>query len=184
MKIKNGVVEIKPPKMLSSGGRIDCECSETVMRFLCGIAAGSGMRLELTGDRRLCQHSMRNVKEPLEAMGATVALKNYSVPPILVEGETVRPIDYFLPIGSSQVKSSILLCALTGKVRAIVTAEEHFITGGLGSAVAEVIAGKGGAKFDRVGVEDKFGQSGAPSVLFEKYGLTAENIAAKVRALL
>ena len=90
------------------------------MRFLCGIAAGSGMRLELTGDRRLCQHSMRNVKEPLEAMGATVALKNYSVPPILVEGETVRPIDYFLPIGSSQVKSSILLCALTGKVRAIV----------------------------------------------------------------
>ena len=120
VKIKNGVVEIKPPKMLSSGGRIDCECSETVMRFLCGIAAGSGMRLELTGDRRLCQHSMRNVKEPLEAMGATVALKNYSVPPILVEGETVRPIDYFLPIGSSQVKSSILLCALTGKVRAIV----------------------------------------------------------------
>ncbi len=120
VKIKNGVVEIKPPKTLSGGGRIDCECSETVMRFLCGIAAGSGMRLELTGDRRLCQRPMRNVKEPLEAMGATVALKNYSVPPILVEGETVRPIDYFLPIGSSQVKSSILLCALTGKVRAIV----------------------------------------------------------------
>lgn len=118
VRMKNGVAEIKPPKYVSGGARIDCERSETVMRFLCGIAAGSGLRLELTGDKWLCQRSMRNVKEPLEAMGATVALKNYSVPPILVEGETVRPIDYFLPIGSSQVKSSILLCALTGRVRA------------------------------------------------------------------
>ncbi len=120
VKIKNGVVEIKPPKTLASGGRFDCERSETVMRFLCGIAAGSGIRIELTGDKWLCQRPMRSVKEPLETMGATVALKNYSVPPILVEGETVRPIDYFLPIGSSQIKSSILLCALTGKVRATI----------------------------------------------------------------
>lgn len=118
VRIKNNVVEIKPPKNISGGARVDCERSETVMRFLCGIAAGSGLRLELTGDKWLCQRSMRNVKEPLETMGATVALKNYSVPPILVEGETVRPIDYFLPIGSSQVKSSILLCALTGRVKA------------------------------------------------------------------
>lgn len=118
VRVKNNVIEIKPPKYISGGARIDCERSETIMRFLCGIAAGSGLRLELTGDKWLCQRSMRNVKEPLEAMGATVALKNYSVPPILVEGETVRPIDYFLPIGSSQVKSSILLCALTGQVKA------------------------------------------------------------------
>ena len=66
---------------------------------------------------------MRNVKEPLEAMGATVALKNYTVPPILVEGETVRPIDYVMPIGSSQVKSSLLLCALAGGVSAKITEE-------------------------------------------------------------
>ena len=90
----------------------------------------------------------------------------------VVDVHTIKPLD----------EECIL--SYNGKVRAIVTTEEHFITGGLGSAVAEVIAGKGGAKFDRVGVEDKFGQSGAPSVLFEKYGLTAENIAAKVRALI
>lgn len=118
VKIKNGVAEIKPPKAPVNGARVDCERSESAMRFLCGIAAGSGIRIELTGDKWLCQRPMRNVKEPLEAMGATVALKNYSVPPILVEGETVRPIDYFLPVGSSQVKSSVLLCALTGKVSA------------------------------------------------------------------
>ena len=101
-KVKNGVIEIKPPKAINGDIRVDCGRSETLMRFLCGVAAGSGIGVELTGDKWLCQRPMRNVKEPLEAMGATVALKNYSVPPILVEGATVRPIDYFLPIGSSQ----------------------------------------------------------------------------------
>lgn len=119
-KVKNGVIEIKPPKAINDDIRVDCGRSETLMRFLCGVAAGSGIGVELTGDKWLCQRPMRNVKEPLEAMGATVALKNYSVPPILVEGATVRPIDYFLPIGSSQVKTSILLCALTGGVKATV----------------------------------------------------------------
>lgn len=119
-KVKNGVIEIKPPKAINGDIRVDCGRSETLMRFLCGVAAGSGIGVELTGDKWLCQRPMRNVKEPLEAMGATVALKNYSVPPILVEGATVRPIDYFLPIGSSQVKTSILLCALTGGVKATI----------------------------------------------------------------
>lgn len=123
VKIKKGVIEVKPTKKIESGLRFDCGSSETLMRFLCGLVAGSGVRAELTGDKWLCQRSMRNVKEPLEAMGATVALKNYTVPPILVEGETVRPIDYVMPIGSSQVKSSLLLCALAGGVSAKITEE-------------------------------------------------------------
>ena len=123
VKIKKDVIEVKPTKKIESGLRFDCGSSETLMRFLCGLVAGSGVRAELTGDKWLCQRSMRNVKEPLEAMGATVALKNYTVPPILVEGETVRPIDYVMPIGSSQVKSSLLLCALAGGVSAKVTEE-------------------------------------------------------------
>lgn len=106
------------------------------------------------------------------ALKAADILAAEGISAAVVDVHTIKPLD----------EECIL--SYSGKVRAIVTAEEHFITGGLGSAVAEVIAGKGGAKFDRVGVEDKFGQSGAPSVLFEKYGLTAENIAAKVRALL
>ena len=85
---------------------------------------------------------------------------------------TIKPIDTEAILGYN------------GKVRAIVTAEEHFTVGGLGSAVAEVLAGHAGARFDRVGVEDRFGQSGKPDDLFREYGLTAENIAAKVKALL
>ncbi len=121
VKAKRGLIEIKPTKRIETGLKIDCGKSETVMRFLCGLAAGSGVRVELTGDKWLCQRPMRNVKEPLEAMGATVALRNYSVPPVLVEGSGVRAIDYVMDVGSSQVKSSVLLCALSGKTRATIT---------------------------------------------------------------
>ncbi|MDO4622232.1 MAG: transketolase C-terminal domain-containing protein [Eubacteriales bacterium] len=85
---------------------------------------------------------------------------------------TVKPIDEEYCLAAAE------------KFKVIVTAEEHSIIGGLGSAVAEVIAGKGGAKFDRVGIMDKFGHSGKPDQLFAEYGLTAANIVAKVKAAL
>ena len=99
----------------------------------------------------------------LAAVGISAAVVNF---------HTIKPID----------EECIL--SYNANVRAIVTAEDHFITGGLGSAVAEIIAGKPGARFDRVGVNDRFGQSGSPAKLYEEYGLTAEHIAAKVRALI
>ena len=101
--------------------------------------------------------------ELLSAEGISAAVVNF---------HTIKPLD----------EECVL--SYNSKVRAIVTAEDHFVTGGLGSAVAEVIAGKPGAGFARVGVEDRFVQSGSPAKLYEEYGLTAENIAAKVKALL
>ena len=59
---------------------------------------------------------------------------------------------------------------------AVVTAEEHSIIGGLGSAVAEVLADKQCVPFERVGIMDRFGQSGKPPMLFEAYGLTDKAI--------
>jgi len=67
---------------------------------------------------------------------------------------------------------------------AVVTAEEHSIIGGLGSAVAEVLVGHSCAKFVRVGIQDKFGKSGKPADLFAAYGLTAENITAQCKSLI
>ena len=101
--------------------------------------------------------------ELLEQEGISAAVLNF---------HTIKPID------------TEAILNYNGKVRALVTAEEHFTVGGLGSAVAEVLAGHAGARFDRVGVEDRFGQSGKPDDLFREYGLTAENIAARVKALL
>lgn len=63
------------------------------------------------------------------------------------------------------------------KTKAVVTAEEAQITGGLGGAVAELLAEEFPAPIQRVGVKDKFGESGTPAELFEKFGLTANHIA-------
>ena len=95
--------------------------------------------------------------EMLEAEGISAAVVNM---------HTVKPID------------TETILAMNAKCKAIVTIEEHSIIGGLGSAVAEVLAGKEGAKFERIGIQDKFGKSGKPEQLFEAYGLTAENVVA------
>ena len=126
VRVKDKIIEIRRPKKFRDNQRFDCGNSGTTLRFLCGVAAGSKIKAVLTGDKSLNQRPMRKIKEPLEAMGATVALKNYSVPPVLVEGENVREIDYPMTIGSSQIKSAILLCALQGGVRA--TVKEEFPT--------------------------------------------------------
>jgi transketolase len=75
-------------------------------------------------------------------------------------------------------------CQIAAKCGRVVTAEEHTVIGGLGSAAAEAMMGKVNAKFEMVGIQDKFGKSGDPAKLFAEYGLTAENIAAKCKAML
>lgn len=101
--------------------------------------------------------------EMLEAEGISAAVVNM---------HTIKPID------------AETILAMNAKCKGIVTAEEHSVIGGLGSAVAEVLAGHAGAKFERIGIQDKFGKSGKPDQLFEAYGLTAENIVAKCKATL
>ena len=83
---------------------------------------------------------------------------------------TIKPID----------KEDIIEAAKT--TGCIVTAEEHNILGGLGSAVAEVVCECCPVPVLRVGVEDKFGKSGKVPALLEAYGLTTENIVAKAKA--
>ena len=83
---------------------------------------------------------------------------------------TIKPID----------KEDVIEAAKT--TGCIVTAEEHNIFGGLGSAVAEVVCENCPVPVLRVGVEDKFGKSGKVPALLEAYGLTTENIVAKAKA--
>ena len=56
--------------------------------------------------------------------------------------------------------------------------------GGLSEAVAAVLVGKDGISFDRIGIEDRFGQSGSKAEVLNEYGLTSENIAKRARNLL
>ena len=96
--------------------------------------------------------------EKLAGKGIQAAVYNMS---------TIKPIDV----------AAIEEAATSG---CVVTAEEHSIIGGLGSAVAEVLGERCPVPLERVGVMDTFGESGKPNELLKKYGLTSENIVSAV----
>ena len=95
-----------------------------------------------------------------QALLAAEALAKKGVGARVIDMHTVKPLD----------EAAVLAAAKD--CGAVVTAEEQSIIGGLGSAVAEVLADKQCVPFERVGIKDKFGQSGKPPVLFDAYGLT------------
>jgi transketolase len=76
----------------------------------------------------------------------------------------LKPLDWELVVDSAR------------RTGALVTAEEHLATGGLGSAVSEVLTDFFPAPLERVGLRDIFGASGTPEVLLKHFGLSAENI--------
>ena len=82
---------------------------------------------------------------------------------------TIKPIDKDILVKAAK------------ETGAIVTAEEHSVIGGLGSAVCEVLAETTPVPVKKVGVEDTFGRSGKVPPLLEMYGLTAANIVAKAK---
>ena len=108
-----------------------------------------------------------------EAMSAAETLAAEGISARVVNMATIKPID----------KDIILQAA--AETGAIVTAEEHNVIGGLGSAVAEVLVESGKpVPMLRVGVEDTFGRSGPALELLDIYGLTAPHIVDKVKAVL
>ncbi len=99
-----------------------------------------------------------------EALVASRTLKAEGISARVINIHTIKPIDAEIIIKAAR------------ETGAIVTAEEHNVIGGLGSAVAEVLSENCPVPLKRVGVEDKFGKSGEPYALLKKYGLTADNI--------
>ena len=103
------------------------------------------------------------------AMEAAETLAKEGIHARVINIHTIKPID-----------REIILTAAC-ETGAIVTAEEHSIYGGLGSAVSEVVCEGCPVPVVRVGVEDQFGRSGKVPPLLEMYGLTPDNIVAKVK---
>lgn len=93
---------------------LDCGNSGTTMRLLSGALAGHDVRAALDGDDSLRRRPMDRIAEPLQQMGAHVELGPHGTPPLLLRGRrSLRAIDYTLPIASAQVKSAMLLAALS-----------------------------------------------------------------------
>ena len=107
--------------------------------------------------------------EVSETLEAAKMLAADGIDAEVINIHTIKPIDRELIVKS---------VSKTGKA---VTVEEHSINGGLGSAVAEVLCEEQPAKLLRIGVEDRFGESGPAVELIHKYGLDAEGIYNKVK---
>lgn len=107
-----------------------------------------------------------------EAVMAAEKLAEDGVDVRVIDIHTIKPIDEDAIVKAAE------------ETGAIVTAEEHSVIGGLGSAVAEVVVKKAPVKMAMVGQQDTFGESGKPDQLKEKYGMTAANIISAVKSVL
>ena len=137
---------------------------ETNYNFVIGkgitLAEGNDVAIIATG---IMVEAALEAKEELAKEGINARVINI---------HTIKPIDEELIIKAAK------------ETGVIVTAEEHSIIGGLGSAVAEVVSEKCPVPVLRVGVKDTFGESGKPNELLEKYGLTSNNIVNKVKEVI
>ena len=107
-----------------------------------------------------------------EAMAAAETLAADGIDARVVDIHTIKPIDEEIIIKAAQ------------ETGAIVTAEEHSVIGGLGSAVSEVVVKNAPVKMAFVGQNDTYGESGKPDELKAKYGMNADAIVKAVKGLL
>jgi len=116
---------------------------------------------------------LRNGKDvAIVACGALVAnsltaadmLSKEGIEATIVNMHTIKPID------------QEILVKVAKEVNAVVTAEQHVLDGGLGSAVASVLARNYPVPMEMIGIDNRFGQSGDPDILFKEYHLLPEDI--------
>ncbi|NLP30482.1 MAG: transketolase family protein [Clostridiales bacterium] len=106
-----------------------------------------------------------------EALIASETLKAEGIDVRVLDMHTIKPIDEEAIISAAK------------ETKGIVTAEEHTVMGGLGSAVSEVIVRNHPVPMEFVGIKDVFGQSGKPAELLKEYNLTADDIVKAVKQL-
>ncbi|MBI2454135.1 MAG: transketolase family protein, partial [Parcubacteria group bacterium] len=106
------------------------------------------------------------------ALMAALELEKEKISAAVVNIHTIKPFD------------SDTILKYADKTRAVVTVEEHQIHGGLGGAVAELLANEMPTPLEFIGVHDSFGESGKPEELIEKYGMGVGSIKKAVKKVL
>lgn len=104
-----------------------------------------------------------------EALGAADTLAQEGIEVEVLNLSSVKPLDRELILKSA------------AKTRLVVTAEDHTVLGGLGGAVAELLSEELPTPIVRIGLQDQYAESGSPKDLYEKYGLSATQVAITVR---
>ena len=106
------------------------------------------------------------------ALLAARELEKEKIGSVVLNCHTIKPID------------SKKIIELAKKCGAVVTVEEHQVNGGLGGAVAEVLAAHAPTPIEFIGMQNTFGESGAPSRLIEKYGMGVRDIMAAAKKVI
>ena len=107
-----------------------------------------------------------------EALAAAERLESEGISAAVIDMHTIKPIDQELIVRYAE------------KTGAILTAENHQVRNGLGSAVAEVLTDHFPVPQRRIGIQDEFGEVGTQEYLQERFGLTAENLVVQAKTLL
>lgn len=107
-----------------------------------------------------------------ECLEAAKLLEEDGIHAAVINVHTIKPID------------AACVTRYARQCGAVVTVEEHSVIGGLGDAVSDVLMGNVACKFRKLGVKDAFGQSGKAEDVLREYGLTADQIAANIKASL
>ena len=105
------------------------------------------------------------------ALKAADILAGEGIDARVIDLHTIKPLDEDILIKAAQETGGIVTC------------EEHSVIGGLGRAVASVLATKYPTRMEMIGQKDTFGESGKPAELLAKYGMTAEDIADAARKI-
>ena len=106
-----------------------------------------------------------------KAVDAAAALKEQGIRVRVLDMATIKPLD----------REAVLKAA--AETGAIMTIEDHTVFGGLGSAVSEVVVQSCPVPMEIVGIQDRFGESGDPELLYRDHGMDTETIIARAKAL-
>lgn len=134
----------------------------------CPFALGRGVTLRVGGDLTFMGTGLMTAA----ALAAAASLAGEGIDARVLHFGTIKPLDRDLVLQAGR------------ETGAVVTAEEHSIIGGLGSAVCEVLAEGCPVPVERIGMPDVFGQSGPADALLEHYGLTSTHLVAAARRVL
>lgn len=156
--------------------RRDGPCFIRFGREAVPVVTGEETPFEI-GKARLCREGndltvFANGAMVYEALEAAKVLALEGIDARVVDLHTIKPLD------------TAAILAAAKETGCIVTAEEHQINGGMGSAVAECLAKHCPVPMEMVAVQDSFGESGQPQELMDKYGLNKDAVMEKVRAAL
>ncbi|MHC1684273.1 MAG: transketolase family protein [Clostridiaceae bacterium] len=129
---------------------------------------GKGVEIKSGNDVAIIATGMMVAK----ALEAAKELEKENISARVINISTIKPID----------KDIILKAAI--ETKAIITAEEHSVIGGLGAMVSNVVSEKHPTIVRKIGINDTFGESGTPDELMEKYGLTSAKLIEAVKEVL